>query len=293
MSIRIGVIGGSGLYQMDEVTVIEEREIETPFGKPSDAFIIGRIGDTEMAFLPRHGRGHPIPPHEINMRANIHAFKSLGVEWLISVNAVGSLREAIEPRHMVVPDQLIDFTKHRTSTFFDTGLAVHASMADPFCLCLRQALGDAAEKVGAEVHRSATYICMEGPQFSSRAESEMYRQLGFDVIGMTAAPEAKLAREAEMCYASLSCSTDYDCWHEGEEDVTVDMILEILHANVATAQAIVREAVLSLPFERSCNCANALQFAIVTHPDHVPDETRRKLALLTAKYLPLDEAKHG
>ncbi len=285
MPIRIGVIGGSGFYQMTDLEVIEEREVDTPFGQPSDKFVIGQLGDERIAFLPRHARGHRLPPDKINMRANIYAFKDLGVEWLISINAVGSLRENIRPKDMVVPDQLVDFTRHRINTFFGEGLAAHASMADPFCPALRSVLIDAAETVGVRVHPGGTYICMEGPQFSSRAESEMYRQLGFDVIGMTVAPEAKLAREAELCYASLSCSTDYDCWHEEEEDVTVDMILEILRANVSAAQAIVCETVPKLPTKPHCTCSEALKYAIVTQPDAIPEEVRQHLGLLIQKYI--------
>ena len=230
--MRIGIIGGSGFYQMEGLTDIEEIEVETPFGKPSDALILGNLDGKPVVFLPRHGVGHRLLPSDINVRANIYALKSLGVEWLISVSAVGSLRQDIEPRHFVVPDQLYDHTKDRKSTFFGDGIAAHVSLAHPFSPELSTILSKAATETGAVVHNGGTYICMEGPAFSTQAESELYRHFGFDIIGMTAAPEAKLAREAEICYAVLACCTDYDCWHPEHDNVTTEMILDNVRFNV-------------------------------------------------------------
>ena len=284
--MRIGIIGGSGFYQMDGLTDIEEITVETPFGKPSDALILGALDGKPVAFLPRHGVGHRILPSEINVRANIYALKSLGVEWLISVSAVGSLRQDIEPRHFVVPDQLYDHTKDRKSTFFGDGIAAHVSLAHPFCSQLSSLLSAAATEVGAFVHNGGTYICMEGPAFSTQAESELYRHFGFDIIGMTAAPEAKLAREAEICYAVLACSTDYDCWHPEHDNVTTEMILENVRFNVETSKKVVRAAVANIPEgERNCPCSTALQFAIATQPDKIPTAKRHALKPLLDKYL--------
>lgn len=284
--MRIGIIGGSGFYQMDGLTDIEEITVETPFGKPSDALILGTLDGKPVVFLPRHGVGHRILPSEINVRANIYALKSLGVEWLISVSAVGSLRQDIEPRHFVVPDQLYDHTKDRKSTFFGDGIAAHVSLAHPFCPQLSSLLSAAATEVGAFVHTGGTYICMEGPAFSTQAESELYRHFGFDIIGMTAAPEAKLAREAEICYAVLACSTDYDCWHPEHDNVTTEMILENVRFNVETSKKAVRAAVAKIPEEeRNCACSTALEFAIATQPDKIPTAKRHALKLLLDKYL--------
>ena len=284
--MRIGIIGGSGFYQMDGLTDIEEITVETPFGKPSDALILGTLDGKPVVFLPRHGVGHRILPSEINVRANIYALKSLGVEWLISVSAVGSLRQDIEPRHFVVPDQLYDHTKDRKSTFFGDGIAAHVSLAHPFCSQLSSFLSAAATEVGISVHNGGTYICMEGPAFSTQAESELYRHFGFDIIGMTAAPEAKLAREAEICYAVLACSTDYDCWHPEHDNVTTEMILENVRFNVETSKKAVRAAVAKIPEgERNCACSTALQFAIATQPDKIPTAKRHALKLLLDKYL--------
>ena len=284
--MRIGIIGGSGFYQMDGLTDIEEITVETPFGKPSDALILGTLDGKPVVFLPRHGVGHRILPSEINVRANIYALKSLDVEWLISVSAVGSLRQDIEPRHFVVPDQLYDHTKDRKSTFFGDGIAAHVSLAHPFCPQLSSLLSAAATEVGAFVHNGGTYICMEGPAFSTQAESELYRHFGFDIIGMTAAPEAKLAREAEICYAVLACSTDYDCWHAEHDNVTTEMILENVRFNVETSKKAVRAAVAKIPeAERNCACSTALQFAIATQPDKIPTAKRHALKLLLDKYL--------
>ena len=286
MEVKVGIIGGSGFYQMDGLNELRKIEVETPFGLPSHAVVVGEIDGQLVAFLPRHGVGHPLLPSEINVRANIYALKSLGVEWLIGVSAVGSLREEIEPRHFVVPDQLYDHTKNRTSTFFGDGIVSHVGFADPFCPILGQCIYQSAKRVGATIHSGGTYICMEGPTFSTLAESNLYRKFGFDVIGMTAAPEAKLAREAEMSYAVLACSTDYDCWHEDHETVTTEMIIENLLANVETAKQIVRSAIQNLPLDRSSSPAyKALEKSIATNPNVIPEETKQKLELLIGKYL--------
>ena len=286
MEVKVGIIGGSGFYQMDGLNELRKIEVETPFGLPSHAIVVGKIDGQSVAFLPRHGVGHPLLPSEINVRANIYALKSLGVEWLIGVSAVGSLREEIEPRHFVIPDQLYDHTKNRTSTFFGDGIVAHVGFADPFCPILGQCIYQSAKRVGATIHSGGTYICMEGPAFSTLAESNLYRKFGFDVIGMTAAPEAKLAREAEMSYAVLACSTDYDCWHEDHETVTTEMIIENLLANVETAKQIVRSAIQNLPLDRSSSPAyKALEKSIATNPNVIPEETKQKLELLIGKYL--------
>ena len=286
MEVKVGIIGGSGFYQMDGLNELRKIEVETPFGLPSHAVVVGKIDGQAVAFLPRHGVGHPLLPSEINVRANIYALKSLGVEWLIGVSAVGSLREEIEPRHFVIPDQLYDHTKNRTSTFFGDGIVAHVGFADPFCPILGQCIYQSAKRVGATIHSGGTYICMEGPAFSTLAESNLYRKFGFDVIGMTAAPEAKLAREAEMSYAVLACSTDYDCWHEDHEAVTTEMIIENLLANVETAKQIVRSAIQNLPLDRSSSPAyKALEKSIATNPNVIPEETNQKLELLIGKYL--------
>ena len=286
MEVKVGIIGGSGFYQMDGLNELRMIEVETPFGLPSHAVVVGKIDGQSVAFLPRHGVGHPLLPSEINVRANIYALKSLGVEWLIGVSAVGSLREEIEPRHFVIPDQLYDHTKNRTSTFFGDGIVAHVGFADPFCPILGQCIYQSAKRVGATIHSGGTYICMEGPAFSTLAESNLYRKFGFDVIGMTAAPEAKLAREAEMSYAVLACSTDYDCWHEDHETVTTEMIIENLLANVETAKQIVRSAIQNLPLDRSSSPAyKALEKSIATNPNVIPEETKQKLELLIGRYL--------
>ena len=284
--MRIGILGGSGFYQMEGLADIEEIKVETPFGDPSDLLILGNLDERPVVFLPRHGVGHRILPSEINVRANIYALKSLGVEWLLSVSAVGSLRQDIEPRHFVVPDQLYDHTKDRKSTFFGDGIAAHISLAHPFCSVLSSLLYTAATEAGAVVHNGGTYVCMEGPPFSTQAESNLYRHLGFDIIGMTAAQEAKLAREAEICYAVLACSTDYDCWHPEHDHVTTEMILDNVRANVETSKKAVRNVVSKIPDEqRACACSNALQYAIATDPSKIPQATRHKLKLLLDKYL--------
>lgn len=284
---RIGVVGGSGLYGMDDLEIVEERILETPFGDPSDAYILGRLHGQDVAFLSRHGRGHRLMPTELNYRANIYGFKTLGVERLISVSAVGSMKEEYEPLHFVVPDQFFDRTRHRVDTFFGDGLVAHVSLADPLCNSLAEVMADAAEAVGATVHRGGTYLCMEGPQFSTRAESNVYRQWGMDVIGMTNLQEARLAREAEICYATYAMITDYDCWHEEEEDVTVDAVIEILRQNSRRGQRAVAETVRRIA-ERppgGCGCGSALEYALITDPAAIPEAAKARLAPIVGKYL--------
>ncbi len=284
----IGVIGGSGLYEMEGLTCIEEVALTTPFGAPSDAYITGLLGETRLVFLPRHGRGHRLLPHEINYRANIHGMKQLGAESIISISAVGSLREEIHPGHIVLPDQFIDRTRGRQSTFFGDGVVAHVQFADPVCPVLRGALLFASQKAGAKVHSRGTYVVMEGPAFSTRAESHMYRSFGADVIGMTNLPEAKLAREAELCYATIALSTDYDCWRQGEEDVSVEAVMAIVKSNVILAQTIVRHAaqrVAGLP-PRTCPCESAVKNAVMTAPDRISPQSRERLALILGRYFP-------
>lgn len=281
----IGVIGGSGLYDIEGFADVEEVALSTPFGAPSDAYRVGTLAGQRVAFLPRHGRGHRISPSELNSRANVFGFKLLGVERLISVSAVGSLREEIAPLHIVLPDQLFDRTRGRQSSFFGRGLVAHVGFADPVCGDLAAVLGIAAETAGARVHLGGTYVCMEGPAFSTRAESRIYRSLGADVIGMTALPEAKLAREAEICYAIVALATDYDAWHESEDAVTVEMVVGNLLKNVSVAKAILAEAVPQIG-ERACPCGSALASALMTQKDLVPAELKRELAPLIGKYLP-------
>ena len=286
MDVKIGVIGGTGFYQMEDLTEIEEIQVDTPFGKPSDSLTLGTIEGKRVAFLPRHGVGHRLLPSEINARANIYALKSLGVEWVVSASAVGSLKPEIEPRHFVIPDQLYDHTKNRISTFFGEGISAHVSLAHPFCPILSQLLYSSATEVGATVHPGGTYICMEGPAFSTQAESNVYRQLGFDIIGMTAAPEAKLAREAEICYAVFACSTDYDCWHPDHDFVTAEMIFQNLAANVEIAKRTVKAVLPKIPDKREgCACPHAVEKSIATNPALIPEATKHKLDLLIGKYL--------
>jgi len=282
---NIGVIGGTGLYEIEGITVIEEVKPQTPFGEPSDAIIIGELEGNRLAFLPRHGRGHRFNPTEIPVRANIFALKSLGVEWIISVNAVGSLKETIHPVDLVIPHQLIDRTKSRVNTFFGGGLAVHLSFAEPFCPVLSDILYESAMKTGASAHKGGTYIVIEGPLFSTKAESNLYRSWGADVIGMTALPEAKLAREAEICYASISCVADYDTWHEWEDPVTVELAVNNLMKNVDTAKKIIAIAASHIPQERRCECATALEKCIITVPDLIPEQMKKDLAPLIGKYV--------
>jgi len=283
---KIGVIGGSGLYAIEELTAVKEIRLKTPFGNPSDAIAIGSLEGTGIAFLPRHGRGHPLSPSEVPVRANIYALKSLGVEWIISVSAVGSLKDEIHPLDLVIPDQIIDRTKGRVNTFFSGGIVAHVGFADPYCPVLSQILYQAGEEVGATVHKGGTYVVMEGPLFSTKAESNLYRSWGASIIGMTALPEAKLAREAEICYASIACVTDYDCWHETEESVTIEMALANLTKNVDTAKRIIKIATARLPQNRECPCAQALKDAIITSPEKIPRQVKSDLGLLIGKYIP-------
>ena len=281
----LGVIGGSGLYEMDGLRKVREVAVTTPFGKPSDKFITGELGSTEMVFLPRHGKGHRWLPTEVNFRANIFAMKKLGVERIVSISAVGSLRQEIEPGHVVVPDQFIDRTTQRPSSFFGKGIVAHVGMADPFCKELSGGLIEAAQKEGARVHPRGTYLCMEGPQFSTRAESHLYRSWGADVIGMTNLQEAKLAREAEICFATLALATDYDCWKEGAADVEIEHVLATLKQNVELAQKTVRRVAMTLSDSRSCSCASALKHAIITEPGRISSQVRAKLKPIIGKYL--------
>jgi 5'-methylthioadenosine phosphorylase len=281
----IGIIGGSGLYEMAGLTDVREERVETPFGLPSDAYVLGRLEGRPVAFLARHGRGHRLLPSELNFRANIYGFKSLGAEWILSASAVGSMREDVKPRDILIPDQFFDRTKARSSTFFGDGLVVHVAFADPTCPALGDLLYQAAREEGATVHRGGTYLCIEGPQFSTRAESRIYRTWGVDVIGMTNLQEAKLAREAEICYATMALVTDYDVWHETEEDVTVEAVIAVLLENAAMAKAILRRAVRAIPAARTCPCSRALRDAIITARNRIPPATRERLKLLVGKYL--------
>jgi 5'-methylthioadenosine phosphorylase len=281
----IGVIGGSGLYQMEGLGRVREVIVPTPFGKPSDALIRGQLGEVELIFIPRHGRGHRWLPTEVNFRANIFAMKKLGVERIISVSAVGSLRAEIAPGHLVVPDQFIDRTTQRPNTFFGKGLVAHVSLADPFCKVLSNHLVEAAGAEAAVVHPSGTYVCMEGPQFSTRAESQLYRSWGAHVIGMTNLQEAKLAREAEICFATLALATDYDCWNEHAGDVEIDKVLAVLKHNVELAQKTIRRAVSRLEQTRTCGCASALKDAIITEKSRIPKKVRTDLRPIIGKYL--------
>ncbi len=283
-NVQIGVIGGSGFYEIEGMSDIEEIRITTPFGDPSDTVVVGTLEGRRVAFLPRHGRGHVVLPSGINFRANVFAMKTLGVEYLISVSAIGSLREEMAPRHFVIPNQIFDHTKRRVGTFFDEGIVVHVGMADPFCGGLGTLVADAAEQSGATVHRGAMYICMEGPQFSTKGESELYRRWGMDIIGMTAMPEAKLAREAEMCYAVLGAVTDYDCWHPEHDSVTVQMLLDNLRSNSEAAKRTLKALLPMIPAERTCSCKDALATAVVSQPDAVSKEVREKLKPLIGRY---------
>jgi 5'-methylthioadenosine phosphorylase len=276
----IGIIGGSGLYDVEGLRKVKECSIKTPFGAPSDTVLLGEMDGIRIAFLSRHGRGHLVNPSEINYRANIYALKSLGVRRVISVSAVGSMKESIKPGDVVLPDQFIDLTKRQVSTFFEGGIVAHVAFGDPVCASLGTALLDAARTVGATVHRGGVYLCIEGPQFSTKGESRLYRQWGASVIGMTNLPEAKLAREAELCYATVALVTDYDCWHETEQAVTVESILTTLRQNVTLAKQLLREAMRAVAGVTVCGCHRALQDAIITAPDRMPATLRRKLALL-------------
>ncbi|MGP8259671.1 MAG: S-methyl-5'-thioadenosine phosphorylase [Acidobacteriaceae bacterium] len=282
---EIGIIGGSGLYAMPGLTGVREHVVDTPFGGPSDAFILGELEGRKVAFLARHGRGHRILPSQLNFRANIYAMKKLGVERVLSVSAVGSLKEEHKPTDFVVPDQFIDRTFARVGTFFGEGIVAHVGFGDPVCATVCSAIEQACAEVGVVGKRGGTYVCMEGPQFSTRAESNLYRSWGADVIGMTNLQEAKLAREAEICYATLAMVTDYDCWRVGHDDVTVEQVVAVMRQNSENAAKVVRAAVACMPKERGCMCANALKFAIMTDRAAIPQAAREKLGLLLEKYL--------
>jgi len=281
----VGVIGGSGLYQMPGLEKVREVRVTTPFGRPSDAFVTGTLDSARVVFLPRHGRGHVALPTEVNFRANIFAMKKLGVERIISVSAVGSLQEEIAPGHVVIPDQFIDRTTQRPSTFFGSGIVAHVSFADPVCAELCATLTRAAREERASVHQRGTYLCMEGPQFSTRAESRLYRTWGADVIGMTNLQEAKLAREAEICFGTVALATDYDCWNEAAGDVDIEHVLAVLKQNVDLAQRIIRRAVTRLPAERTCACGSALANAIITERNKIPRKTIQALKPIIGKYI--------
>jgi 5'-methylthioadenosine phosphorylase len=281
----VGFIGGSGLYELPGLTDVESVRLATPFGEPSDEFVCGSLNGVRMVFLPRHGRGHRILPSELNFRANVYGMKQLGVEWLIACGAVGSLRGEIAPGHVVVPDQFIDRTTKRPSTFFGNGIVAHVMFADPCCAALMRAVAEASRAAGATVHEGGAYLCMEGPQFSTRAESEMYRSWGASVIGMTNLQEAKLAREAEMCFASMALVSDYDCWNPHAADVTIGDILRVLNANVELARCVVAGTVLRLPASRTCDCVCALEHAIITDRAHIPAQVREDLRIIIGKYI--------
>ena len=281
----VGVIGGSGLYEMDGLEDIQRVYVTTPFGNPSDAFIVGHLEGAKVVFLPRHGTSHRIPPSSLNFRANIYGMKKLGVQWIIGVSAVGSMKETIHPGDMVVPDQFIDRTVGRPSTFFSDGIVGHISFADPVCPDLGRILFHAGTTAGATVHEGGTYLCIEGPQFSTRAESKLYRTWGVDVIGMTNIPEAKLAREAEICYATIAFATDYDCWHGSEADVSIGEVLKILTQSSKTAKRAIREAIKHLPETRLCVCASALQYALITDKKMISEQTRKDLEPIIGKYI--------
>jgi 5'-methylthioadenosine phosphorylase len=282
---EIGIIGGSGLYSVPGLTDVRELAQDTPFGAPSDPYVLGTLAGRKVAFLARHGRGHRILPSELNFRANIYGFKQLGVERIVSVSAVGSLKEEHKPGEFVVVDQFVDRTRHRVDTFFGDGVVAHIAFADPVCPQLAETVGTACKKAGVVGKRGGTYLCMEGPQFSTKAESNLYRSWGMDVIGMTNLQEAKLAREAEICYVTIAMVTDYDCWHPHHDSVTVDQIVAVLVKNAENACNVVREAVAAMPKERSCKCGSALAHAILTDRKMIPDATRKNLSLILDKYL--------
>ena len=283
--VQIGIIGGSGLYDMADVTEREEVTLTTPFGEPSAPYLLGTLRGKRVAFLARHGGGHRVSPSELNFRANIFGMKSLGVEYILSASAVGSLKEEYKPADIVIPDQFFDRTKGRPSSFFGRGLVGHVGFAHPFCKILSGIAFDSGKRAGATVHKGGAYVCMEGPQFSTLAESKLYRSWGMDIIGMTNLQEAKLAREAEICYTTIALVTDYDCWHPDHDSVTVEMVMSTLAKNAATAQQIIAGAVERLPYERTCECASALKYALVTRPEMVPDQVKKDLAPIIGRYI--------
>jgi 5'-methylthioadenosine phosphorylase len=285
VATTLAIIGGSGLYTMPGLTEARELDLDTPFGKPSAPIVVGTLEGQKIAFLARHGLGHHISPSEVNYRANIYALKSIGVERVISINACGSLREDYAPGHIVIPDQIYDHTHRRARSFFGEGLVAHISVAEPFCRELSDGVEAAVKSTGAVIHRGGTFITIEGPRFSTKAESNTYRSWGMSIIGMTASPEAFLAREAEMCYAAMAHVTDYDVWHVSESPVSVEMIVETLNRNTHTAQEAVRKLATSPEFQRSCECGSALSSALITHPAHIPAQTKEKLKLLIEKYI--------
>jgi 5'-methylthioadenosine phosphorylase len=285
MTTTIGIIGGSGLYDMAELTDREERVVETPFGAPSAPYVIGTLRGKRVAFLARHGAGHRYMPSELNYRANVFGMKQLGVDYILSASAVGSLKEEYKPMDLVIPDQFVDRTRGRISTFFGNGIVAHVGFAHPFCKPLSAIAYNSARAAGATVHKGGTYVCMEGPQFSTFAESQLYRRWGLDIIGMTNLQEAKLAREAEICYTTIALVTDYDCWHPAHDEVTVEMIVANLTQNSKTAQQVIASAVDALPFERTCECATALKYALITRPEAITPEAKQRLAPLISKYL--------
>jgi 5'-methylthioadenosine phosphorylase len=286
---KVGIIGGSGLYNIEGLTEVEKVKVNTPFGDPSDVIVLGSMEGVKVAFLPRHGEGHRISPTELPAKANIYALKSLGVERIISVNAVGSLKGEIEPLDVVIPDQLIDCTKGRDSTFFTGGIVGHVSFAEPFCPVMSQISFEVGAKVGAKVRKGGTYLVIEGPQLSTKAESNLYCSWGADIIGMTALPEAKLAREAEICYIALALVTDYDCWHPTYGSVSTEMILTNLSIGISTVKKILKSLIPSMPQKRNCSCASALKYAIVTGAKYIPKRKKKELGLLINKYLPGSE----
>jgi len=282
---EIGIIGGSGLYAMPGLTNVREERVETPFGSPSDVFVLGDLEGRKVAFLARHGRGHRLLPSELNFRANIYGMKTLGVDRILSISAVGSLKKEHKPTDFLIPDQFIDRTFARVGTFFGDGIVAHVAFGDPVCGALASTFQEACTEVGVVGKLGGTYVCMEGPQFSTRAESNLYRSWGADVIGMTNLQEAKLAREAEICYATMAMVTDYDCWHEGHDDVTIEQIVAVLHQNADNACRVVKAAVAAMPVERNCACSSALKYAILTDRKLIPQAARERLALLLDKYL--------
>jgi 5'-methylthioadenosine phosphorylase len=279
----LGVFGGSGLYELPGLDVVERVELDTPFGRPSDEFVVGRLGGVRLVFLPRHARGHRLLPTELNFRANVYGMKRLGAEWIVSVSAVGSLREEIAPGHVVVPDQFIDRTRQRASTFFGRGIVAHVAFADPLCPNLSRVVADAARAEGAVVHQGGVYVCMEGPHFSTRAESNLYRSWGAHVIGMTNLQEAKLAREAEICLATMALATDYDCWNTAHGDVDIEDVIRVLTANVDLARRTIARVAGALPARRGCPCPTALENAIITDRSVIPPDVRRDLAPIIGK----------